>query len=272
MEFDEGKGLDNGIIRSLDKIKQTHEKGFEYWLARDLQIALGYTHWDSFKDVIEKAKMACESVGGIPNNHFADMPKMVNIGSGTKRAVDDVALTRYACYLIAMNGAPSKPEIAAAQTYFAVQSRKQELNEIEDRLKLRDRVKVANKELNSAAKAVGVDNYAFFHDEGYKGLYGGLRSSDIKRVKGINQKEDLLDRAGRAELAANEFRITQTEIRLRNEDIKGQKKAEEVHYFVGNEVRQTMKKAGGKMPEDLPAEPPIKQLRKAKKTKKLPPS
>jgi DNA-damage-inducible protein D len=175
-----------------------------------------------------------------------------------------------------MNGDSSKAEIAAAQTYFAIQTRKQELteqrNEAEDRLVLRDRIRDANKDLNSAAKDVGVENYAFFHDSGYKGLYGGLRLSEIKEVKGIDPKEDLLDRAGRAELAANEFRITQTELRLRNEQVNGQNQAEDVHSYVGKEVRQTIEKLSGTMPEDLPAAPSIKKLRKAKETKKLPPS
>jgi len=276
MENGEIVDVKQNTVKFLDEIKCMHTGGFYYWNARDLQKLLGYSDWRNFKDAIDRAKMACESSGEIPSYHFGDVTKMVSIGSGTQRDIDDVLLTRHACYLIAMNGDPSKAEIAAAQTYFAIQTRKQELteqrNEAEDRLMLRDRVIDANKDLNSAAKDVGVQNYAFFHDKGYQGLYGGLRLSEIKEVKGIDPKENLLDRSGRAELAANEFRITQTELRLRNEHVNGQKQAEAVHNYVGKEVRQTIEKLSGTMPEDLPPAPSIKQLKKAKDTKKLPPS
>ncbi len=276
MEDNELIYVRENTVRFLDEIKHRDSKGFDYWHARDLQKLLGYVEWRKFKDAIERAKMACESSGGISRHHFGDIAKMVALGSTAKRKIDDVVLTRYACYLIAMNGDPSKPEIAVAQAYFAIQTRKQELteqlNETEDRLMLRDRVRDANKDLNSAAKSVGIENYAFFHDAGYQGLYGGLRLSEIKEVKGIEPKEDLLDRIGRAELAANEFRITQTELRLKSERANGQKQAEQVHNFVGKEVRQTIEKLSGTMPEDLPPEPPIKQLKRAKDTKKLPPS
>jgi len=276
MEKKELANIKQSTIKYLDGIKCRDSRGFDYWKARDLQKLLGYTEWRNFKDAINRAKMACESSGGIPSHHFGDVTKMVSLGSAAKRDIDDVVLTRYACYLIAMNGDPSKPDIATAQTYFAIQTRKQELveqlNGAEDRLVLRDRVRDANKDLNSAAKGVGVQKFAFFHDAGYRGLYGGLRLSEIKSVKGIELKEDLLDRIGRAELAANEFRITQTELRLRNQQVKGQKQAEDVHNYVGKEVRGTIKKLSGAMPEDLPSAPPIKQLRKVRKTKELPPS
>jgi len=268
--------IKQSTLQTLDSFKKKTDWGTDYWLARDLQTLLGYAKWDNFLDIVNKARMSCESIGGNPNNHFADVGKMVTLGSGSARQVRDIALSRYACYLVAMNGDPDKPQIAAAQTYFAVQTRKQELteqrNEDEDRLVLRDRVRGANKELNSAAKGVGVQNYAFFHDAGYQGLYGGLRLSEIKEVKGINPKEDLLDCAGRAELAANEFRITQTEERLRTQQVKGQKAAEDTHNYVGREIRQTIKKLSGTMPEDLPPAPSIKQLKKQRKPKQLPPS
>ena len=267
--------LKKSTIQLLDNFKKSN-KATDFWLARDLQQPLDYDKWENFRNVIEKAKMSCKTLGINPSYHFADVKKMIDIGKGAQREIEDVALTRYGCYLVAMNGDTDKPQIAASQAYFAVQTRKQELieqhNSVEDRLKLRDRVRVANKELNSVAKNTGVFNYAFFHAAGYKGLYGGLNISEIKQQKGIGVKEDLLDRAGHAELAANEFRITQTEIRLQKQHAHGQKQAEEIHNFVGKEVRETMRKASGTMPEDLPAEPPIKQLEKIKKTKELPSS
>lgn len=276
MENNKIINIKQNTIRFLDEIKHKDCRGFDYWHARDLQKLLGYVEWRKFKDAIKRAKMACESSGGIPKNHFGDVAKMVSLGSDAKREIDDIVLTRYACYLIAMNGDPSKPEIAASQTYFAIQTRKQELaeqsSEIEDRLELRGRVRDANKYLNSAAKEVGVNNYAFFHDAGYKGLYGGMGKADIVQRKDINPKEDLLDCIGRAELAANEFRITQTELTLRREQIEGQQNAENTHHGVGKEVRNTIEKLGGTMPEDLPSAPPIKQLKKTRKPKELPPS
>jgi DNA-damage-inducible protein D len=272
MEGHELTNIKQSTIKYLDDIKCSDSRGIDYWHARDLQKLLGYVEWRNFKDAIQRATMACESSGGNPRHHFGSVTKTMALGRG----VDDVLLTRYACYLIAMNGDPAKPEIAAAQTYFAIQTRKQELteqyNEVEDRLMLRDRVKDANKDLNSAAKDVGVHNYAYFHDAGYKGLYGGLKLSEIKDVKGIEPKENLLDRAGRAELAANEFRITQTELKLRNQETNGQKQAEAVHYYVGKEVRQSIEKLSGTMPEDLPTVPPIKQLKKQGRRKELPPT
>jgi len=276
MEGHELINIRQSTVKYLDEIKRRDSKGFDYWHARDLQNLLGYAEWRNFEDAIDRAKMACESSGGIPRHHFGDVTKMVPLGSDAKRDIVDVVLTRLACYLIAMNGDPRKPEVAAAQNYFAIQTRRQELadqfNEVEDRLALRERVRDANKDLNSAAKDVGVQNYAYFHDKGYQGLYGGLKYSEIKHIKGINPQEDLLDRVGHAELAANEFRITQTELRLRNQQVNGQKQAEDVHNYVGKEVRQTIKKLSRTMPEDLPPAPSIKQLRKAKAIKKLPPS
>ena len=251
------------IINLLNEAKRISPKGKEYWMARDIQKILGYTSWDNFSGVIEKARMACESAGVQSDYHFHDVIKEIEAGKGAKGQRRDCYLSRYACYLIAMNGRTDKPEIGAAQTYFAVQTRKQEIQDQltaeERRLQLRDRVRTANKDLNSAAKQAGVQRYALFHDAGYRGLYE-MGLADIKRRKGIVDKEDLLDRVGRAELAANEFRITQTEVKLVRDNIKSERDAMETHKEVGREVRATIRKLNGVMPEDLPAEPSIKKL------------
>jgi|WetSurMetagenome_2_1015567.scaffolds.fasta_scaffold01227_4 DNA-damage-inducible protein D len=258
-------------IKKLDDAKQLTKNGGEYWLAREIQSILGYATWENFHNVINKARMACESSGIEPDNQFRSTTKKVAVGSGAMVPQVDYFLTRYACYLIAMNGdASTKPEIATAQTYFAVQTRRQEIQDKlttdEKRLQLRDRVKNANKDLNSAAKDAGVQRYALFHDAGYRGLYE-MGLSDIKRKKGLLDKEDLLDRASRAELAANEFRITQTEVKLVRDKINNEKDAVATHREVGREVRATIKKLNGVMPEELPAEASIKKLVQASKNK-----
>jgi DNA-damage-inducible protein D len=257
------------VAKTLDQLKMVTKNGGEYWMARDIQAPLGYTKWVDFEDVIKKAQMACESAGDNPSDHFAPASKMVSIGSDAVRKIDDYYLTRYAAYLVAMNGNPRLPAIAAAQNYFAVQTRKQEISEqlgtdVSRRIELRKRVKDANKHLVGAAKVAGVQKYALFHDAGYRGLYDmGLR--EIKQIKRIGEKEKLLDRAGRAELAANEFRITQTEEVLKKRGVKGDLEARKTHENVGREVRGTIKRLGGTMPEDLPAEPSIKQLGRSTK-------
>lgn len=266
------------IIESLDAIKKVHTNGIEYWLARDLQSLLGYAQWRRFAEAIERAKQACEMAGGDPQNHFADIGKKVSVGSGGQREVGDIALTRYAAYLTVMNGDPTKTEIAAAQVYFAVQTRRQELsdeeNQTDARIEIRDRIKENVKALNSAAKEAGVQSFALFHDAGYRGLYGGLGLSEIKEHKGLGTNENLMDRAGRAELAANEFRITQAEEKIRRENVKGDVNARRTHGSVGREVRETIKKLGGDMPESLEPQPSIKKLSSARKKqrKDLPPS
>ncbi len=262
------------IINNLKHAKQTSPKGKEYWMARDLQQILGYTSWDNFQGVIEKARMSCESAGVQSDHHFHDVIKEIEAGKGAKGQRRDCYLSRYACYLIAMNGKTDKPEIGAAQTYFAVQTRKQEMQDQltveERRLQLRDRVKAANKDLNSAAKQAGVQRYALFHDAGYRGLYD-MGLAEIKRKKGISEKEDLLDRAGRAELAANEFRITQAEVKLIRDGVNSERDAMKTHNEVGREVRATILKLNGVTPENLPAEPSIKKLvsERKKETKQI---
>lgn len=264
------------IRDSLEKIKRVAPNGQPFWDARELMEVLAYKEWRDFGDVIEKAKTACEMSGNFSNNHFAYSPEKVEIGSGAKRERDNYKLSKYACHLITMNGEPSKPQIGGAQTYFAFQTHKQEVQELltdeERRLLIRERVKDANKKLSGAAKAAGVRNSMFgiFHDEGYKGLYGGLGRDELKRHKNIPESEDLLDCMGRTELAANEFRITQTEEKLRLENIQGETKAIRTHFNVGMKVRTTISEIGGTMPENLPAEGSIKKLadKKARERKK----
>ncbi len=258
------------VVNLLDSKKKAAPNGSPMWSARDVMTILGYRDWRSFKEVIEKARVACDNSGRFSGDHFVQLPDMVGIGSGAMREMENIVLSKYACYLVAMNGESKKLEVATAQTYFAIQTHRQEsqelLSEEERRLLLRDRVKDANKKLSGAARDAGVTNSKFgiFHDAGYKGLYDGLGVRDIKKAKGIDGKDDLLDRIGRAELAANEFRITQTEQKLRNEAITGEQTAIDTHHRVGVQVRTAIKEIGGTMPEKLPPEPSIRKLAAAK--------
>jgi DNA-damage-inducible protein D len=256
---------------TFDGLKRLSPNGGEYWMARDLQGPLGYVRWENFEDVINKACMACESSGVDPDNHILQTAKMVPIGSGAQRGRGDYYLSRYGAYLVAMNGDPKLPQIAAAQTYFAIQTRRQELadqsrGDVGKRIELRERVRDANKHLGKAAKASGVQNYALFHAAGYRGLYG-MSLKEIKERKQIG-KDDLLDRAGRAELAMNEFRITQAEQALIRKNVRGDSKARETHKEVAEVVRKTVADLGGTMPEDLPAEPSVRKLATPSKRKK----
>jgi DNA-damage-inducible protein D len=256
--------------RGLDEKKMQTEEGVEYWMARDLQPLLGYDTWQNFEGVIERAKEACAGAGSDPSRWFSETTNPTASGKGRLQLKRDLFLTRFACYLIAMNGESSKPEIAMAQTYFAVQTRRQEqfdeLTEAEKRIELRERVKDNVKHLNEAAKDAGVEDYQSFHAAGYRGLYGGLGVGDIKKKKNIEAKESILDRAGRAELAANDFRITQTEEKLSGVDSESHATA--IHHSVGKEVRKAIENIGGTMPEDLPPEPHIKHLLKEQKKRK----
>lgn len=251
----------------LDAKKLFTEEGVEYWHGRDLQPLLGYETWQRFENAVERAKRACESVGADPASHFSDAANQVTGGDGAQILKADLFLTRYACYLIAMNGDSRKPEVGFAQTYFAFQTRRQEkfdeLTEAEKRIELRQRVTNNVKHLADAAKNAGVQDYPSFQSAGYRGLYGGLVMGQIKAKKNIPAKESILDRAGRAELAANDFRITQTEEKLAG--VSGEAAATNIHHAVGKEVRQAIKNIGGTMPEDLPAEPHIKHLLKEQK-------
>ena len=254
------------VMVALDGKRREAPNGEDYWMARDLQPVLGYAEWRSFQGVIEKAKAACEGSGINPRYHFVDTTKVIEAGKGAKLERADCYLTRYACYLIAMNGEPSKPEVATAQAYFAVQTRRQELSDQEKRIQLRERVRKSNKLLAGTARSAGVKRFALFNDAGYRGLYG-MGLADIKARKHIPANEDLLDCAGRAELAANDFRATQTQQKLEREGIRGEGPATHVHRIVGAEVREAINRIGGTIPEDLPKEEPIKKLIAAQKKK-----
>ena len=248
--------------QTFENIKHVDENGTEFWYARELQKALEYTEYGKFLPVIEKAIEACRKTGFDEGNHFAHVSEMVRIGSGAERKMDSYKLSRYACYLIVMNGDPRKEVIALGQTYFAVKTRQKEisdaatqLSEDEKRLAIRDEVTVRNKFLASSAKAAGVEtpvDYAVFQNHGYQGLYNGLGMKDIHKRKGLKKNEQILDHMGATELAANLFRITQTDDKLRRENIKGKEQANETHYAVGKKVRQTIAELGGTMPENLP--------------------
>ena len=248
--------------QTFEKIKHIDENGNEFWYARELQKALEYTEYGKFLPVIEKAIEACRKTGFDEGNHFAHVSEMVRIGSGAERKMDSYKLSRYACYLIVMNGDPRKEVIALGQTYFAVKTRQKEisdevaqLSEDEKRLAIRDEVTIRNKFLASSAKAAGVEtpvDYAVFQNRGYQGLYNGLGMKDIHKRKGLKKNEQILDHMGATELAANLFRITQTDDKLRRENIKGKDLANETHFAVGKKVRQTIAELDGTMPEDLP--------------------
>ena len=254
---------------SFERIKKIDEDGVEYWEARELMLLLEYTEWRNFKKVIDKAKLACVSSNQVIEDHFVDSNKMIELAKGAKRTMLDYKLSRYACYLIAQNGDSEKQPIALAQTYFAVQTRKHELYESlsEDhrRLHIRDQVTKHNKRLFKTAQDSGVRNFGKFNDAGYKGLYGGLGSQEIQRVKGIGN-DGVLDRAGATELAANLFRITQTDGRLSKHVDDGQKIGENdatnTHFTVGKKVRKAIEDIGGTMPEDLPPAEHIHEVKK----------
>lgn len=263
---------------SFEGIRQLDEAGNEFWSARDLAPLLDYPQWRNFKPVIEKAQQACAQSVQAVADHFAEMRKMVDLGSGAQREIEDVHLTRYACYLIVQNGDPSKPVIANGQTYFALQTRRQELNdsekfarlsEDEKRLAIRNELAEHNKYLAAAAKDAGVEtslDYAIFQDHGYKGLYGGMGAKDIHARKGLKKSQKILDHMGSTELAANLFRATQAEEKLKRENVSSKQRANQAHFEVGQKVRQTIKELGGTMPESLPVpEQSVKQVASAKK-------
>ncbi|MDB5188657.1 MAG: damage-inducible protein [Candidatus Nomurabacteria bacterium] len=257
----------NSPNKGFEEIKHIDENGTEYWSARELFPLLGYSTWQAFDELVNRGARAALNSGQVVENHFSQLTKMVDIGSGSRRAVKDWKLDRYACYLIAQNGDPKIAEIALAQTYFAVQTRRQELfdklPDAEKRLFIRGEVVDGNKKLFRTAKEAGVSNFGLFNDAGYRGLYG-TSASNVEAKKGI-KKGELLDRAGATELAANLFRITQTDEKLKKDDIKTENAANRAHFMVGGKVRQTIKDIGGRLPEDLKPETHIKKIKKEMK-------
>lgn len=254
--------------KSFEELKKLTDHGAEYWSARELQPLFGYEQWRRFENAIKKAITSCKQSGNNPEHHFAGSGKMVDLGSGSVREVNDYHLSRFACYLIAQNGDPRKPEIAHAQKYFAIQTRRQEISDAlaadVERLELRKQTSEEFKALSGAAKQAGVQNKMFgvFHDAGYKGLYGGLGREAIKARKGIHPKEQILDRMGTTELAANQFRMTQARDKLVHEKINNQQQAIKTHEQVGKEVREAIKRIGGTLPENIPPAEPIHEVEK----------
>ena len=258
----------------FEDIKRIDKNGSEYWLARELQNVLGYHQWRSINDLIERAKTACQESKYNIDDHFALHRKMIKLAKGAKRNVIDYKLSRYACYLIVMNGNPQKEIIALGQTYFAIQTRKQELTEKEyneltedeKRLYRRNQARKGNFNLNKTAVNSGVKDLARFHNAGYKGLYNGETEDDIFKRKKLRYREDILDNMGSEELADNIFRIAQTDAKLKRDKVDNEYTANSVHYEVGKEVRNSIKRLGGTMPEDLPTpEKSLKELEKESK-------
>ena len=268
------KVLKDGENKSFEEIKNIREDGTEFWYARELSKVLQYVEWRNFIKVINKAKIACKNSGKSILADFVEVNKIVEAGALQKKIID-YELSRYACYLIVQNGDPKKEVIALAQTYFAIQTRKQEisekeyslLTEDEKRLYNRNLTRKGNNSLNQAAKNAGVKNFDKFHNAGYKGLYNGETADDIAKRKGLRYREDILDNMGSDELIVNLFRISQTEQNLKRKNIKTENKANATHYNIGKNIREVIAKNGGTMPEDLPT--PKKSLKELEKENKL---
>ena len=265
--------IDKNYNKTFEDIKHIDENGIEFWYARELMPILQYSNWQNFEKIIGKAKISCKNSDISIFEHFTDVNKTIKMPKGAAKTIVDYKLTRYACYLIAQNGDNRKKVIALAQTYFAVQTRKQEISEKEYRLFTEDEkrfyqrnlTKKGNYSLNQTAKDAGVKNFDKFHNAGYKGLYNGENADDIARRKGLRYREDILDNMGSDELIANLFRISQTEQKLRKDNIDTEKKACDTHNKIGKIVRKAIKEAGGTMPEDLPT--PRKSLKQLEKEK-----
>jgi len=257
----------------FEEIKHINEYGEEFWYARELQEVLDYSEWRNFNLVIKKAITACENSQNNRSDHFVDVNKTIAMPKGATKKIEDFMLSRYACYLIVQNGDSRKKVIALGQTYFAVKTRQQELiddyerlSEDQKRLAIRNEMINHNKSLAEAADIAGVKTpleYAVFQNHGYMGLYGGLKAQDIHKKKSLKKSQKILDHMGSTELAANLFRATQTDEKLRRENIKGKAEANKTHYEVGKTVRKTIQELGGTMPEELPTpEKSIKAIEK----------
>ncbi|MDE5947708.1 MAG: DNA damage-inducible protein D [Prevotella sp.] len=264
---------------TFENIKRVDENGYEYRTARDLYKALEYTEYRNFLPAARKAWTACQQSGFNPHDHFVPFNDMVKIGSGAERQIDNIKMSRYACYLTVQNADSSKPIVAQAQTYFALQTRRAELfldrsqltEEDKRRLLLRREMKKHNAQLAGAAKNAGVEtskDYAIFQNAGYEGLYAGLNKKDIHERKGLSKSQDILDHMGSTELAANLFRATQTEEKLKKDNVKGKEKANLVHRQIGAKVRKAIEDIGGTMPEDLPVAENIKKIERKEKNLK----
>lgn len=270
--------LTKETVSIFESIRKIDENGVEYWSSRDLARVLGYADYRNFLAVINKAKEACVNSSNVVLDHFGDVTEMVTIGSGTVRPIETIKLTRYACYLTVQNADPNKVIVAQAQTYFAIQTRIAEVQQMDEynqlsteeekRLFLREELLKHNSQLANAAKDAGViepRDYAIFQNYGYQGLYGGLGAKEIHARKGLKKSQKILDHMGSTELAANLFRATQTEEKLRRENVKGKIQANRTHFEVGRKVRQTIKELGGTMPEDLPVAESIKSIESKQK-------
>ena len=263
--------LEKNNNKTFEDIKHIDENGLEFWYARELQIVLDYKEWRKFEGVIEKSKLACQNSDINVLEHFVGTDKLSKRANNAEVRINDYKLSRYACYLIAQNSDSRKKVIALAQTYFAIQTRKQEisekeyssLTEDEKRFYQRDLTRKGNYSLNQTAKKSGVKNFDKFHNAGYKGLYNGETADDIAKRKGLRYREDILDNMGSDELIANLFRISQTEQKLRKDNVKTEKEANETHYTIGKNIREVIAKNGGTMPEDLPT--PKKSLKQLEK-------
>ena len=260
--------------KMFEEIKHIDEYGNEYWCARELSKVLEYRDWRNFLKVLKKAKEACENSGIDVDVQLVEVNKLSKRNNNAVAIIQDFKLTRYMCYLIVQNADPSKEVIALGQTYFAIQTRRQELTEKEysmltedeKRFYQRNLTKKGNYSLNIAAKNAGVKNFDKFHNAGYKGLYNGETARDIAKRKKLRYREDILDNMGSEELAANLFRITQTESKLKKENIKSENEANKTHYEIGKKVRKAIADIGGTMPEDLPT--PDKSLKELEKENK----
>jgi DNA-damage-inducible protein D len=266
-------------VSLFEQIRLEDEDGVEYWSARDLAKVLGYAKWEKFRNAIDRAQLACENSGQNVEDHFFHTVRVSTFGKGGQREITDVHMSRYGCYLLVQNADPAKPAVAMGQTYFAVQTRRAEeadqlagLTEEQRRLYLRGELSVYNRRLAEAANLAGVIepiDFAIFTDHGYMGLYGGLKSREIQKRKGLKPSQHILDYMSGSELAANLFRVTQTEDKLRRENIQGKTSANQTHYDVGRKVRQTIQELGGSPPEELPTpDESVQQLRR-KEEKRL---